>query len=112
MSDRVRPRIAIDDENGRPVAAADIEAVGPDVVRASLHVEPGHLPRDARERLVDAVLDDPEVKSRQQLEVSLPLGDTEILDRVRERCDSADSRAAGASCLVDADLPRPEPAEG
>ena len=35
MSDRARPRIAIDDENGRPVAAADIEAVAPDVVRAS-----------------------------------------------------------------------------
>lgn len=112
MSDRVRPRIAVDDENGRPVAAADIEAVAPDVVRASLHVEPGHLPRDARERLVDAVLDDPEVKSRQQLQVSFPLGDTEILDRIQEQCDSAGSRAAGASCLVDVNLPNPEPAEG
>jgi hypothetical protein len=111
MTDHARPRIAIDDENGRPIAAADIEVVDPDMARASLHVEPGHLPRGTRQRLVDAVLDDPEVTSRQQIQMALPLGDTEILDRVRERCATADPRAAGASCLIDADLPRPATAD-
>ena len=31
-------------------------------------------------------------------------GDTEMLDRVRERCDLGEVRAAGATCLVEADL--------
>jgi len=105
MTDRARSRISVDDEDGRHVAAADIEVVDPSEVRASLHVESGHLPVGTRTRLVDAVLDTPEVSSCEHVQVALPLGDTEILDRVRERCDTSDVRAAGASCLVEADLP-------
>ena len=104
MTERDRPRIAVEDEDGRCVAAADVEVVGRSVVRASLHVEAGHLPRGTRTRLVDAVLDTPEVSSCQHVQVALPLGDTEILDRVRERCDPEEVRAAGATCLVEADL--------
>ena len=74
-------------------------------MRASLHVESCHLPVGTRTRLVDAVLDSPEVNSREHVRVALPLGETEILDRVRERCDTGDARAAGATCLVEADLP-------
>ena len=105
MSDCARSRISVDDENGRPVAAADIEVVTPAEVRASLHVESGHLPVGTRKRLVDAVLDTPEVSSSEHMQVALPLGDTEILDRVRERCDTGEVRAAGTTCLVEADLP-------
>ena len=115
MSDRARSRISVDDEDGRHVAAADIEVVDSSEVRASLHVESGHLPVGTRTRLVDAVLDTPEVSACQHVQVALPLGDTEILDRVRERCDAAEVRATGATCLVDADLPvRPdvEPSSG
>ena len=82
MTDRARSRISVNDEDGRQVAAADIEVVDPSEVRASLHVEPGHLPVGTRTRLVDAVLDTPEVNSREHVQVALPLGDTEILDRV------------------------------
>ena len=105
MTDRVRSQISVDDEDGRHMAAADIEVVDPSEVRASLHVESGHLPVGTRTRLVDAVLDSPEVSSCEHVRVALPLGETEILDRVRERCDTAEVRAAGASCLVEADLP-------
>ena len=109
MSDRSRSQISVDDEDGRCVAAADIEVVDPSEVRASLHVESGHLPVGTRTRLVDAVLDTPEVSSCEHVQVALPLGDTEILDRVRERCDTDDVRAAGTTCLVEADLPgRPD----
>jgi hypothetical protein len=104
MSERDRPRISIEDEDGRCVAEADIEVVSRSEVRASLHVEPGHLPRGTRARLVDAVLDTPEVSSCGHVQVALPLGDTEILDRVRERCDLEEVRAAGATCLVEAEL--------
>jgi hypothetical protein len=102
MADHARPRIAINDENGRPVGGADIEIVNRGRVRASLHVESGHLPVGARQRLVDAVLDAPEIRSIRHVQVALPLGDGEVLDRIRQRCDIDDVRAAGATCLVEA----------
>lgn len=107
MTDRYRPDVALNDETGKLVAAADIEIVDPSAARASLHLESGQLPAGTRQRLVDAVLDDPEVSSRKHVQVALPLGDAEILDRIHERCDTTDTRAAGASCLVEADLPTP-----
>ena len=66
---------------------------------------PATLPVGARTRLVDAVLDAPEVRLCQHVQVALPLGDSEILDRVRERCDTEEVRAVGATCLVEAELP-------
>jgi hypothetical protein len=105
MTDRARSQISVNDEDGRHVAAADIEVVDPSEVRASLHVESGHLPVGTRTRLVDAVLDSPEVSSCEHVRVALPLGETEILDRVRERCDTGEVCAAGTTCLVEADLP-------
>lgn len=107
MTDRSRPDIALNDETGRLVAAADIEMVDSSAARASLHLESGHLPAGTRQRLVDAVLDAPEVSSRRHVQVALPLGETEILDRLHERCDASDARAAGVTCLVEADLPTP-----
>jgi hypothetical protein len=107
MDDRARPQISIDDQEGRQVGVAAIHVVDDSTVRASLHVEAGHLEPGTRARLVDAVLDAPEVSSRRHVEVAVPLGDSEMLDRVRERSDSDSSRAAGTSCLIDAELPEP-----
>ena len=101
------PRIVIDGDDGRPLAVARIDVVDIDTARASLHVAAGHLPVGTRARLVDAVFDDPEVRSRRQVQVTLPLGDTEILDRVRQRGLIATFRAAGSTCLVEAELPPP-----
>jgi hypothetical protein len=36
----------------------------------------------------------------------LPLGDSESLGRLRERCDDVTTRAAGVSALLDADIPK------
>lgn len=69
-------------------------------LHADLHVEAGHLPVGTRARLVDAVLDQPAAEPGTQLDVTLPLGDGEILDRLRERCDNLQTRPAGASCLA------------
>jgi hypothetical protein len=106
MAECVRPQIVIENDFGRLIAGADIELVDALLARASLHVEAGHLPIGTRGRLVDAVLDDPEVRSRQRVQVALPLGDTEMLDRVRERCLDVVPRAAGVSCLIDVSLAR------
>jgi hypothetical protein len=92
-------------EHGEVVAVADIEPTDEQgVVRASLHAQAGHLPAGARTRLVDAVLDHPQTQDSNRLEATLPLGDAETLDRLRERCDDVQARPAGASCLVDAAL--------
>jgi hypothetical protein len=82
----------------------------PAVVRSDLHVESGQLPPGARSSLVDAVLDDPAVRHASHLTATMPTGDTEMVDRVRERADAVELRAAGATKLVDADLPADPPA--
>jgi hypothetical protein len=93
-------------EGGHVVAAADVQPLAdPSVVRASLHIEAGHVPVSTGARLVDAVLDLPETKEGGKLEVTLSLGDAESLDRLRARCEDVEVRPAGSSCLVDAELP-------
>lgn len=98
------PRIVIDGADGRPLAVARIDLLDADTARAALHVVPGHLPAGTRSRLVDAVFDDPDVRARHQVQITLPLGDFEILDRVRQRGTIATFRAAGSTCLVEAEL--------
>ena len=66
--------IEINDTDGRRLAAADIEVIGPSMARASLHVESGHIPMGTRPRLVDAVLDEGNVASCTHLLVAVPLG--------------------------------------
>lgn len=93
--------------DGRLVAAAEVSTTDdPDVVRSAMHVESGHLPVGSRTRLVDAVLDDPQVSAAPHLAASVPIGDTELLHRIRERARSVEVRAAGATVLVEADLVR------
>jgi hypothetical protein len=93
--------------DGRLVATADVSRTDdPHVVRSSMHVESGHLPAGSRTKLVDAVLDDPQVAAASHLAASVPTGDTELLGRIRERAGDVDVRAAGATVLVEADLRR------
>jgi hypothetical protein len=93
------------EEGGRTLASAEVHPTGePGVVHSDLHVESGHLPGGTRTRLVDAVLEHPQVDEAERLLATMPLGDTEMLDRVRERCDDVEAHAAGATKLVQARL--------
>jgi len=93
-------------EDGEVVALADVTSVEEQgVIRAELHARAGQLPVGTRARLVDAVLDIAEARDGNRLEATIPLGDVESLDRLRECCDDVRARPAGASCLVDAALP-------
>jgi hypothetical protein len=93
-------------EDGQVVAFALVEALEDRaVVRAALYARAGHLPAGTRSRLVDAVLELPEITQGRRLEATLPIGDAESLERLRERCEQVQTRAAGASCLLDASLP-------
>ena len=93
------------EEEGRTLASAEVRPAGePGTVRSELHVESGHLPGGTRTRLVDAVLEHPQVDEADRLLATMPVGDTEMLHRVRQRCDDVEARAAGATTLVEARL--------
>jgi hypothetical protein len=94
-------------DDGRPIAHANV-AVPTDphrIAQVSFHAESGHLPTGTRRDLVDAVLDLPEVHNSDHLQATVPMGDTESMDRLRERTTDMSTRAAGSSALVDADIP-------
>ena len=96
------PSIRIADA-GHTVATAEIHAAeGSRVLHADLHVESGHLPMGTRTRLVDAVVDSAEADHADRLVATMPLDDTEMLDRMRERCDDVETRANGSTKIVEA----------
>ena len=87
------------------MAAAEVSQRPGGTARASLHAASGHVAPGRRADLVDAVVDLPEVQESSRLEATIPLGDAETLDRLRERTEEATSRPAGSTALVDASLP-------
>jgi len=83
--------------------------------RVWLRAAPGHIPPGRRASLVDAVMDLPEVQASARLEATVPLGDAELLERLRQRTHDAVTRPAGCTALVDAAIPpyiRPEAGPG
>ena len=94
-------------DGGQPVATAEVTtSTGADgTVRASLHAQAGHIAPGSRASLVDAVMDLPEVQASTRLEATIPLGDGETLERLRERTEDAVTRPAGSTTLLDANIP-------
>jgi uncharacterized phage protein gp47/JayE len=92
---------------GQPVAAAEVttSAGAEGTVRASLHASAGHITPGSRASLVDAVMDLPEVQASTRMEATVPLGDAESLERLRERTEDAVTRPAGSTTLLDANIP-------
>jgi uncharacterized phage protein gp47/JayE len=100
-------------DDGQPIAAAEVTTAG-GTVRASLHASAGHIPPGRRASLVDAVMDLPEVQASARMEATIPLGDGESLERLRERTEDAVTRPAGSTTLLDANIPsgsQPGPAQ-
>ena len=117
MTNPQTPRhVEIKDEDDRVVAEAEVTtARGPEgTVRTSMHAKSEHARRGDRTTLVDAVMDLPEVQASDRVEAAVPYGDAESLERLRERTEDAQTRAAGATTLLDATVPNitepgPEP---
>jgi hypothetical protein len=107
MADPGTPRHVEVKEGDQTVAAAEVttsqEADG--TAQASLHAASGHIVPGSRASLVDAVLDLPEVRASARLEATVPLGDGESLERLRQRTDDTATRPAGSTALVDAKIP-------
>jgi hypothetical protein len=94
-------------DGDQTVAAAEVRIMehAEGTVRTSLLPSSGPTPQGSRASLVDAVMDLPEVQASSRLEATVPLGDTESLERLRERARDTDTRPAGSTALVDADIP-------
>jgi hypothetical protein len=107
MSNPDTPRHVEVKDGDRTIAAAEVTtAAGAEgTARTSLHAPSGHTVPGSRASLVDAVMDLPEVQASTRLEATVPLGDSEALDRLRERTDDAVTRPAGSTALLDANLP-------
>jgi hypothetical protein len=107
MADRGRSRRIEIKDGDQTVAAAEVttsqEADG--TAQASLQPASGHIAPGSRASLVDAVMDLPEVQASARLEATVPLGDGESLERLRERTDDTSTRPAGSTALVDAKVP-------
>jgi hypothetical protein len=105
-------RVEIKDGD-QTVAAAEVTTVehAEGTVRTSLLPPSGHTPPGSRAALVDAVMDQPEVQAGSRLEATVPLGDAESLQRLRERTEDTVTRPAGSTALVDGDIPPARRAE-
>jgi hypothetical protein len=107
MADPGTPRHIEIKEGDRTVAAAEVttsqEAGG--TAQASLQAASGHIAPGSRASLVDAVMDLPEVQASARLKATVPLGDSESLERLRERTDDTATRPAGSTALVDGKIP-------
>ena len=90
---------------GQVVAAAEVTMPAAGTARTSLCAASGHVAPGWRAELVDAVMDLPEVQASARLEATVPLGDGESLERLRERTDDTATRPAGSTALVDAKIP-------
>jgi hypothetical protein len=115
MTDPGRSRHVEIKEGNKTVAAAEVttsqEPGG--TAQASMHAAPGHIAPGSRASLVDAVMDLPEVQASKHLQASVPLGDGESLERLRERTADAATHPAGSTALLDANIPADgEPGSG
>jgi hypothetical protein len=106
MTNPDAPRHVEIKDGEQTVAAAEVttsqNAGG--TARASLHAASGHIAPGSRASLVDAVMDLPEVRESARLQAAVPLGDGESLERLRERTEDAETRPAGSTALVDANI--------
>ena len=107
MTNPGMPRHVEVKDGDRIVAAADVTTAGgpAGTARTFLHATTEHVRPGYRTNLVDAVMDLPEVRASTRLEATIPLGDAELLERLRERTEGAVTRAAGSTTLLDANIP-------
>jgi len=101
-------------DGDKVVTSADVTTAddAPATARAILHAEAGRIPPGSRADLVDAVLELPEVQHSDHLQATVPLGDSESLHQLHQRCEDVSTRPAGSTALVDAQLPGTGPDQG
>jgi hypothetical protein len=99
--------VEIKDDDDRTAAVAEVTtASGPDgTVRTSMYAKEENVRPGDRAALVDEVMGLPEVKASDRVEATVPIGDAESVERLRERTDDSTLRVAGSTTLLDANVP-------
>jgi hypothetical protein len=99
--------VEVRDDDDRTAAVAEVTtAKGPEgTVRTSMYAKSEHVRPGDRAALVDEVMGLPEVKESDRVEATVPYGDAESVERLRERTDDAVLRPAGGTTLLDANVP-------
>lgn len=97
--------------DGQVVAAATVSstAAPEDPARVALTARRDVVPPGTRGELVDQVMDHPGVRSSDNVHVVVPLGDTESISRLQERTTNLNARVAGASSVIEAEVPPEDP---
>lgn len=91
----------VDKAAGASLGAAVVTRDG-DVVQIRFQIASGHLPTTARHDLVAAVFALPELENPGIVQAAIPIGDADLLAELRAHLADVHTRAAGATCLIDA----------
>jgi ribulose-5-phosphate 4-epimerase/fuculose-1-phosphate aldolase len=92
-------------ENGQVLAEATVVPPDPQgEARAQVSVAPGHLPVGTRRKMADAVHDAVVADEAARLTATVPLGDAELVDGIREHLSEAQIRAAGSTSIIRGDM--------
>ena len=109
MASDAQERAAERGERCRPIhitpddgVAATITVAESDEVLVAVEIEAGHLASSARHDLVEAIFAHPAVQHSSRIRATVPLGNSELLEAFGRHCPDVRTRAAGATCLVDA----------
>ena len=97
-------KITVED-GGEVVAHATV--VTPDgtgEALAEVSMAPGHLPIGTRQKVADAVHEAVVADHASHLTASVPQGDAELVDRIRDRLSDVHVRSAGASSIIEGDI--------
>jgi hypothetical protein len=78
--------------SGKRVAMATLVLDDADGIDLSCLIDAGHLPVGVREELIDAIFAVPEVQARRRIRATIPLGDTSLLNAIRDHCRDIDTR--------------------
>ncbi len=81
---------------------ATITLYGVDEVFVDVEIDSSHMALSVRDDLVEAIFAHPALQNRSRIRANVPLGDTELLAAFARHCPDIRTRAAGATCLVDA----------
>lgn len=90
------------EENGQLLAETTLSARDANnEMRAQVTPVPGHLPVGSRQKVADAVYEAVVADHASHLTVTVPLGDAELIDRIRSHLSEVELRAAGATCIIE-----------
>ena len=93
------------EDDGEVLARATVsDADGDGESRAQVEMASGHLPVGTRQKVVDAVQEAVTDHHTRRLTATVPCGDAELVEGIRDHLDHVELRAAGATSIIRGDV--------